>query len=108
MPITRPPASIALPGRSIIQLTVFPVALAAPPTIDEIVPKTPRRGSGVGGGTIGGGGTAPATTGAPGGIDAADPGGDGTGATCNGASMETAGARGRPGGGGGGKTEGRR
>ena len=50
MPITRPPASIALPGRSITQFTVFPVALAAPPTIDERAENTLRRGAGVTGG----------------------------------------------------------
>src|ERR1700750_855812 len=84
MPITRPPASIALPGRSITQLTVFPVALAAPPTIDEMAEQTPRRGAGAAGGAAGGG-TGPATTVPTGAAEAAGAGGV-TGATCSGAS----------------------
>jgi len=34
-PNSLPPAEIALPGRSITQLTVLPVAFAAVPTIDD-------------------------------------------------------------------------
>src|SRR5262249_55792351 len=100
MPITRPPASIALPGRSIIQFTVSPVALAAPPTIDEIAEKTPRRGgaSAVAGGPIGDGVWA-ANVGAPAAVAAG--GGGVTGATCNGEFMPSAGACGSPGGGAG-------
>jgi hypothetical protein len=99
MPITRPPASIALPGRSITQFTVFPVALAAPPTIDERAEKTPRRGAGVTGGAAGGW-AGLATTGPTGAVAAAGTAGV-TGATYSGASMPTAGAGGRPGGGAG-------
>lgn len=35
MPISFPPALIALPGRLIIQLTVLPVAFAAEPAADD-------------------------------------------------------------------------
>src|SRR5215472_10212699 len=49
-PMTRPPASIALPGSSMTQLTVCPVALAAVPTTDDSVERTaltgPRRSGG--------------------------------------------------------------
>jgi hypothetical protein len=39
-PSSLPPAEIALPGNSMTQLTVFPVALAAVPAKPEIVEKT--------------------------------------------------------------------
>src|ERR1051325_28169 len=65
MPITRPPASIALPGRSITQFTVLPVALAAPPTIEETAENTPRCG---GASAVTGGCAGPATTGPAAGV----------------------------------------
>src|SRR5262252_4756802 len=88
MPITRPPASIALPGRSITQLTVLPVALAAPPTIDDSAENMPPRGgaTGVAGGGVAGW-TGAAATGPTGAVATAGaPGVAGaTGATCSGA-----------------------
>ena len=50
-PNSLPPAEIALPGRSITQLTVLPVAFAAVPTIDDSDENTlaaKPRGSGSG------------------------------------------------------------
>src|SRR5262249_55772675 len=98
MPITRPPASIALPGRSIIQFTVSPLALAPVPTMDERAENTPRRG---GASAVAGGWAGVVATGPTGvAVEAAVAGGA-TGATCRGASMATAGACGKPGGGAG-------
>src|SRR6267378_393287 len=53
-PMTRPPASIALPGRSMTQFTVLPVALAAWPTKTEMPDSTEPTGprSTTGGGAI--------------------------------------------------------
>src|SRR5579871_2631449 len=51
-----PPASTALPGRLITQLTVLPVAFAAEPAIDDnpenTLAATPRGCSGWGGGAL--------------------------------------------------------
>src|SRR5712671_3772370 len=56
-PMTRPPASIALPGRSMTQFTVLPVTLAAWPTKTEMPDSTEPTGprSTTGGGAIGAG-----------------------------------------------------
>src|SRR5258705_9653526 len=56
-PMTRPPASIALPGRSMTQFTVLPVALAAWPTKTEMPDSTEPTGprSTTGGGAVGAG-----------------------------------------------------
>lgn len=47
-PSSLPPAEIALPGRSMTQLTVLPVTLAAPPAMEEkdenTLPAKLRRG----------------------------------------------------------------
>ena len=80
LPNSLPPAEIALPGRSITQFTVLPVAFAAVPANTEIEENTlpaKLRGSGsapagavftVAGGVVvgsaaGGGGTGPGATG---------------------------------------------
>src|SRR5712672_3889379 len=55
--MTRPPASIALPGRSMTQFTVLPVTLAAWPTKTEMPDSTEPTGprSTTGGGAVGAG-----------------------------------------------------